>query len=55
MLFLNYQVLFDRLGIGIDPGLLPIAYIEAVLNYARMATVEKRATVAEQPRFQVAG
>jgi len=54
-LFLNYQVLFDRLEIAIDPGLLPIAYIEAVLNYAQMAAMEKRTVFSERPRFQVAG
>jgi hypothetical protein len=54
-LFLNYRVLFERLGITVEPVTLPIAYIEAVLNYAQMAKVEKRAAFAERPRFQVAG
>ena len=34
-LFLNYKVIFDRLGIDVDPICLPIAYIESVLNYAQ--------------------
>ena len=33
-LFLNYTVMFDRLGINVSPSTLPIAYIEAILNYA---------------------
>ncbi|MBT8341862.1 MAG: hypothetical protein HKP58_07335 [Desulfatitalea sp.] len=33
-LFLNYRVMFERLGVPVDLAILPIAYIEAVLNYA---------------------
>jgi hypothetical protein len=33
-LFLNYAVMFQRLGIDVDPNILPIAYIEAVITYA---------------------
>ncbi|BBO86499.1 hypothetical protein DSCO28_70650 [Desulfosarcina ovata subsp. sediminis] len=41
-LFLNYQVIFDQLGVPVDPIILPIAYIEAILNFAQMksATLE---------------
>ncbi|BBO83370.1 hypothetical protein DSCO28_39360 [Desulfosarcina ovata subsp. sediminis] len=35
-LFLNYQVIFDQLGVPVDPVILPIAYIEAILNFAQM-------------------
>ncbi len=34
-LFLNYRVYFDRLGVPVPPDRLPIAFIEAISNYAR--------------------
>jgi hypothetical protein len=34
-LFINYGMMFHRLGIEVPPGILPIAYIEAVLNYSQ--------------------
>jgi hypothetical protein len=40
-LFLNYAVLFERLGIAVAPGILPIAYIEAVINYSQAASVSR--------------
>jgi hypothetical protein len=33
-LFLNYKVMFERLNLPVDPNCLPIAYIEAILNYS---------------------
>jgi hypothetical protein len=33
-LFLNYRIIFERYGLTVDPAILPIAYSEAVLNYA---------------------
>lgn len=54
-LFLNYQVLFDRLGVPVDPGILPIAYIEAVLNYASIAAIEKPSTDQTLPKLKYAG
>lgn len=46
-LFLNYEVIFDRLEIPVDPRVLPIAYIEAVLNYAEVATAGQPSAGAE--------
>jgi hypothetical protein len=40
-LFLNYRVMFERLGVPVAPEVLPIAYIEALLNYARAAAAPK--------------
>ncbi|BBO83649.1 hypothetical protein DSCO28_42150 [Desulfosarcina ovata subsp. sediminis] len=53
-LFLNYAVIFDRLAIPVVPGILPIAYIEAVLNYALATTASHRAGDAQR-RFLRAG
>ncbi len=44
-LFLNYQVMFHRLGISVDPWILPIAYIEAILNYAEAKAVPTHGNV----------
>jgi hypothetical protein len=47
-LFLNYRVCFDRLGVPVAPERLPIAYIEAIINYAQSMPVqrhEKKAAV----------
>jgi hypothetical protein len=51
-LFLNYRVLFDRLGITVDPLVLPIAYIEAVLNYAHAVAVTPSPVVDERPMLR---
>lgn len=47
-LFLNYKVIFERLEIPVDPRVLPIAYIEAVLNYAEVTTAKQPSAGAEQ-------
>lgn len=44
-LLLNYRVLFERLEVGVDPVVLPIAYIEAVLNYAHAVSSQKTHTM----------
>jgi hypothetical protein len=38
-LFTDYRIMFQRLGIEVPPGILPIAYIEAVLNYAQSKAI----------------
>jgi hypothetical protein len=48
-LFLNYTVIFERLGITVAPEVLPIAYIEAVLNYAQSKMIEHFPDTAAQP------
>jgi hypothetical protein len=53
-LFLNYRVLFERLGVPVAPERLPIAFIEAVINYALAMAVEP--TVEKtKPSFRRAG
>jgi hypothetical protein len=47
-LFLNYRVLFERYGLTMDPAILPIAYIEAVLNYADALATPVAAEVAQE-------
>jgi len=54
-LFLNYRVIFDRLDIPVNPSILPIAYAEAVLNFARITTAEKKTTYPEVVQLQHAG
>jgi hypothetical protein len=46
-LFLNYRVIFERHGLTVAPGILPIAYIEAVLNYAEALAVPVRTDLQE--------
>jgi hypothetical protein len=41
-LFLDYRVYFERLGVPVSPERLPIAYIEAVANFAQSMPVQKR-------------
>ena len=53
-LFKNYSILFDHLGIEVSPAILPIAYIEAVLNYAQIHTVRPR-RVEREPMAVQAG
>ena len=45
-LFMNYRIMFQRLGIDVPPSVLPIAYIEAILNFAWS---EARLPAANQP------
>jgi len=45
-LFLNYRVFFERLNIEVDPMILPISYIEAVLGFAQ-AIASKQFAVDE--------
>lgn len=51
-LFLNYTVFFERLGITVAPEVLPITYIEAVLNYAESMMVENIPDAAAQPALR---
>ncbi len=48
-LFMNYRVMFERLEIPVPPERLPIAYIEAIINYglsmASAPTVDKAVPV----------
>jgi hypothetical protein len=53
-LFLNYQVIFDRLGAPVDPLILPIAYIEAVINFAWAAADQPQAVPAAPPLLRTA-
>ena len=46
-LFLNYRVMFERLNIEVDPIILPITYIEAVLNYAQATAPRHTSTDLE--------
>jgi len=43
-LYLNYRVIFERFGIQVDPNVLPIAYIEALLNFAQALALSARGT-----------
>lgn len=43
-LFLNYRVIFEQYGLEVAPTILPIAYIEAVINYAETRTAQRPAT-----------
>jgi hypothetical protein len=47
-LFLSYRVIFERLGVKVDPVTLPIAYIEAVLNYSQATAVKPAPVSANQ-------
>ena len=52
-LFLNYKVMFDRLGIDVATAVLPITYIEAVLNYANAVSARPVKEEAVQAVLQV--
>ena len=51
-LFLNYQIMFDRLGITVEPHRLPIAYIEAVLTFAEKKTASQPRVYPKFPALQ---
>jgi hypothetical protein len=47
-LFLNYRVIFNQYGLGVAPTMLPIAYVEAVLNYAQVYAAKQSGVIAVQ-------
>ncbi len=51
-LFTDYRIMFQRLGIEVPPGILPIAYIEAVLNYAQSKAICPVAAPSVPPLFR---
>lgn len=48
LLFHNYGILFAQLGIEVSPTILPIAYIEAVINYAQARGLQ-HAAIEKEP------